>query len=133
MKFLTISLLAAMLLLQVTHCYSLSYDRAQSMQERLLKDLQQLQGSSQQLHSEELFMARERVRKLRDYNRETIVMLQKIQPHPRDVPAQTGETVELYSANPMGLPYFIPPNSHAYLDGIDGLLEHALHVMEDES
>ena len=129
MNFLPI-LLATMLLLQVAHSYTLSYDRAQTMQERLP---QQLQGSSQQQHSEALYMARERVQKLRDYNRETIAMLQKIQPRPRDASVLTSETVELYSANPMGLPYFIPPNSYAYLDGMDGLLEHALHVMEDES
>ena len=130
MKLLT-SLLATMLLLQVAHSYSL-YDRAQSMQEEVQEERQQLQGASQQQQqqSEAMNMAIERVRKLRNYNRDTIAMMHKIQPRSRGASVQT---VELYSANPMGLPYFIPPNSYAYLDGIDGLLEHALHVMEDES
>ena len=74
-----------------------------------------------------LEIVRQRVRKLRDYNHETIQMLQSVQPRPRA--SAQGET-SFYSAGPMGLPYFIPPNSYVYLDGTEELLNLAIDLFD---
>ena len=124
MKFL-LSVLAALVLLQAAHAYRL-YNTAQLQQ----FEAQQAQRSFQRTPQETqlMTMAKERVQKLKDYNRETIAMLREIQPRPSDTSSQSGE---LYSIGPMGLPYYVAPDYYLYLDGIDGLLEHAYHILEE--
>ncbi len=121
---LLLSVFATMVLLHVVHSYSL-HDTASNKKQQLLDELQ---STSQQEHEDEMVeMVRERVRKLRDYNRKTIAMLQEVQPRPRD--ASTQSSVELYSESPMGRPYFIPPDNYVYLDGIDHLLDYSLTLI----